>query len=58
MQRIEQRRRPRQVTFGLRGQRLFRKSIDVIRRDIENLIQLPQRLRKAAEKDIGERVLR
>ena len=43
MQRSEERRGTRQVAFGLCNSRLFREGIDVVRRNIENLIKLSQR---------------
>ena len=46
-------RSTRQVALGLRDRRLYRERVHVVRRNIENLIELVQRFRKATESDIG-----
>src|SRR5207249_11047074 len=57
VERSEERRGLRQIAFGLCNTRLFREGIDVVRRNIENLIKLSQRFRKTTECYIGKRVL-
>src|SRR5262245_10327183 len=57
MERSEQRRRTRQVALALCNTRLKREGIDVVRCDIENLINLSQRFREAALADIAVRAL-
>src|SRR5438034_8286045 len=56
-ERSEERRGTRQVAFGLCDSRLVRQDIDVVRRDIENLVKLSQRFRKTTKGLIGSRVL-
>src|SRR5205814_9814574 len=56
-ERSEKRRGPRQVAFDLCDSRLVRERIDVVRRDIENLVKLSQRFRETTKTLIGNRVL-
>ena len=57
MKRTENGRRAWQVTFSL-GNRCFQSQrIYVVRRDIENLVKLPQSFRKTTKKNVGKRVL-
>ncbi len=48
-ERSEKRRRPRQVALGLCDSRLLTRCIDVVRRNIENLIKLSQRFRETTK---------
>src|SRR5438552_4606438 len=57
MQRGEQRSGPRQVAFGLCDSGFYREGIDVVRRNIENLIKLSQRFGETTKVFVGERVL-
>src|SRR5262249_62237292 len=54
----EQRRSLRQIALRLRDCRLLRERINVVRRDIENLIEFPIGFSKVTKTDIGKRVLR
>ena len=49
----EKRRGPRQVAFGLRDGRLLNQDSDVVRRNIENLIEFSQRFRETSECTVG-----
>src|SRR5437870_963379 len=53
MQRRKEHRSMRQVAFGLCDCRLWRESIYVVRRDIENLLKLPKRFRETPKGNIG-----
>ena len=57
MQGSEERRSTRQVALGLCDGRLYRHGIDVVRRNIENLIKLSQRFGETTKIDIGNCVL-
>src|SRR5215510_8956795 len=57
MQRSEERRGTWQIALGLRNGRLCREGIEVIRRNIENLIKLSQRFGKPPECSIGNGLL-
>ena len=57
MQRRKDRRGTRQVALGLCDSRLYRQDIDIVRRNIENLIKLSQRFGETTEDEIGKRVL-
>src|SRR5437667_12661042 len=57
MERGEKRCSTRQVAVGLCNTRLFCEGIDVVRYDIENLIELSQRFGEKTKTDIGIRVL-
>src|SRR5258706_9501721 len=57
MQRSEERRGTRQVALGLCDSRLFHEGIQVVRRNIENLIKLSQCFGETTETEIGNRVL-
>src|SRR5262249_23038057 len=57
MQRSEERRGTREIAFGLRDGRFCREGIEVIRRNIENLIKLSQRFCEAPERRIRDGVL-
>src|SRR5213592_1262278 len=57
MQRSEERRGTRQIALGLCDSGLGREGIEVIRRNIENLIKLSQCFGKAPECIIGNGVL-
>src|SRR5258707_5718701 len=57
MKRSEDRRRARQVALGLCDSRLLREGIQVVWRDIENLIKLSQRFGETTKADVGKRVL-
>ena len=48
----EQRRSLRQIALSLRDHRLLRERINVVRRDIENLIELPIGFWKVTKTDI------
>ena len=54
-ERSEKRRGALQIAFGLCDSRLVRQDIDVVRRDIENLVKLSQRFGKTTKKDIRRR---
>src|SRR5438094_10479680 len=57
MERSKEFRRARKVTLRLRDCGLFHQRINVVRCDIETLIELPQGLGKTPNRDIRERVL-
>src|SRR5882724_13397123 len=57
MQRREECSGTRQVALGLCNTRLCHERIDVVRCDIENLIELSQRFGETKKTDIGIRVL-
>src|SRR5437773_12151162 len=57
MQRNEERRGTRQVALDLCDSRLFHEGIQVVRRNIENLIKLSQRFGETPKTEIGNRVL-
>jgi hypothetical protein len=57
MKRTENGRRAWQVTFSLGNRRFESQRIYVVRRDIENLVKLPQSFRKTTKKNVGKRVL-
>ena len=56
-ERSEDGRGARQIAFGLCDSRLVRQDIDVVRRDIENLVKLSQRFGETTKVLIGKRVL-
>ena len=56
-ERSEERGGTRQVAFRLCDTGLLRQGIDVVRRNIENLIKLSQRFRETTKCDIRNRVL-
>ena len=56
MQRSEECRCPRQVALSLCNTGLCREGIDVVRRNIEDLIKLSQRFRKTTKAFVGNRV--
>src|SRR5215468_9611344 len=56
-ERSEYRSSARQVADGLGDSRLLHQRIHIIRRDVENLIELLYRLGKTTKHDIGNRVL-
>ena len=58
MQRSEKCRRARQVAFRLSVSRLLHKNIQVVRYDIEDLIELSEGIRKLPAYAIGLRMLR
>ena len=53
----EKSRSARQVTFGLSNRCFQRQRIHVVRRNIENLIKLPQRFGETTKQKVGKRVL-
>ncbi len=55
IERSQERSSARQVAFRLCNSRLFRQGVDIVRRDVENLIKLPQRFWKAAKCGIVKR---
>ena len=57
MQWSEERSSPRQIALGLCDTRLYYKSVQVVRCNVENLIKLSQRFRETTKTDIGIRVL-
>src|SRR5438067_8929037 len=57
MQRSEEGRGPRQITLSLCDSCFCYESIHVVRRDIENLIELPQCFGETTKTHIGKRVL-
>src|SRR5207244_3691222 len=57
VERSEERSGTREVALRLCDTRLFREGTDVVRCDIENLIQLSQRFGETTKTNIGKRVL-
>src|SRR6266481_3765833 len=57
LQRTEDRRRARQITFSLCDSRLCSECIHVVRRNIENLIKFSLRVGKTTKAHVGNRVL-
>ena len=58
VERSEERRGTRWVALGLCDSRHCHHGVDVVWRDIENLIKLSQRFRETTKSDIGSRLLR
>ena len=57
MERSKQGRRSRQISFGLGNGRLEREGIDIIWRDLKNLIKLSQRIGKPAHCNVEKSML-
>src|SRR6476661_1377887 len=57
MERSQERGRPRQSALGLCNSRFFRNHIHIVRRNIENLVPLPQCFGEATKAGIQNRVL-
>ncbi len=53
MKRSKERGSPREITLGLGDRRLDRESVHVIRDNLENLVELPQRFRKTTARNAG-----
>jgi hypothetical protein len=48
----EKRRSSRKVAFGLGNGRLFHQGVNVVRHDLQNLVELPERFGETPQRDI------